>query len=55
MSKKKLNEVNKILPGDKINQSRLISGKIKSKNIEIINIYVPNGNPIDTEKYTVEI
>jgi len=55
LSKKKLNEINKILPGDKIKQSRLISGKIKSKNIEIINIYVPNGNPIDTEKYTYKL
>ena len=53
LSKKKLNEINKILPGDKIKQSRLISAKIKVKNkdIEIINIYVPNGNPLNTEKY----
>jgi len=53
LSKKKLNEINKILPGDKINQARLISAKIKikDKDIEIINIYVPNGNPINTEKY----
>jgi len=39
LSKKKLNKINKILPGDKIKQSRLISAKIKIKNkdIEIIN------------------
>ena len=57
LSKKKLKEINKILPGDKIKQSRLISAKIKIKNkdIEIINIYVPNGNPIDTEKYTYKL
>ena len=55
LSKKKLNEINKILPGDKIKQSRLISGKIRSKKIEVINIYVPNGNPIDTEKYTYKL
>ena len=24
---------------------------LKKKNIELINIYVPNGNPVDTEKY----
>jgi len=24
----------------------------KKKNIQIINIYTPNGNPVDTEKYT---
>ena len=57
LSKKKLNEINKVLPGDKIKQSRLISAKIKinNKNIEIINIYVPNGNPVDTEKYTYKL
>jgi len=57
LSKKKLNGINKILPGDKIKQSRLISAKIKikNKNIEIINIYVPNGNPVNTEKYTYKL
>ena len=57
LSKSKLNGINKVLPGDKIKQSRLISAKIKikSKNIEIINIYVPNGNPVDTEKYTYKL
>ena len=57
LSKKKLNEINKTLPGDKIKQSRLISAKTKIKNrdIEIINIYVPNGNPVDTEKYTYKL
>ena len=57
LSKKKLDKVNKVLPGDKIKQSRLISAKIKikNKNIEIINIYVPNGNPVDTEKYTYKL
>ena len=57
LSKNKLNEINKTLPGDKIKQSRLISAKIKIKNkdIEIINIYVPNGNPVDTEKYTYKL
>ena len=57
LSKKKLSEINKILPGDKIKQSRLISAKIKIKNkdIEIINIYLPNGNPVDTEKYAYKI
>ena len=57
LSKKKLHEINKILSGDKIKQSRLISAKIKikNKNIEIINIYVPNGNPVNTEKYTYKL
>ena len=38
---------------DKNDQSRIIVGNIRnqSKIITLINIYVPNGNPIDTEKY----
>ena len=57
LSKKKLTEINKILPGDKVKQSRLISAKIKIKNkdVEVINIYVPNGNPVDTEKYRYKL
>ena len=37
---------------DKNNQSRIIVGEIKNKSkiIKLINIYVPNGNPIGTEK-----
>ena len=53
LSKTKLTQINKTLPGDKVKQARLISAniKFKKKNIELINIYVPNGNPVDTEKY----
>jgi len=38
---------------DKNKQSRVIVGNIKnnSETIKLINIYVPNGNPIGTEKY----
>ena len=38
---------------DKKKQSRVIVGDIKnnSKIIKLINVYVPNGNPVDTEKY----
>ena len=38
---------------DKNKQARIILGDIKnqSKIIKLINIYVPNGNPIGTEKY----
>ena len=34
-------------------QSRIITGEINlsKKNIKLINIYVPNGNPVDTEKF----
>ena len=53
LSKKKLNDIETSLPGDKVKQSRFISTNIKIKNIKInlINIYVPNGNPVDTDKY----
>jgi len=57
LSKKKLSQINTDLKGDKIKQSRLISGmtKIGKNNAEIINVYIPNGNPVDTEKYTYKL
>ena len=41
------------LINDEKKQSRIISGTIKNKSdiIKLINIYAPNGNPINTEKY----
>jgi len=57
ISKIKLKEIKTFLPGDKIKQSRIISTKIKFKKkiINLINVYVPNGNPVDTEKYFYKI
>ena len=57
LSKKKIGKINKDLPNDKIKQSRIISGNIKinKKNVELINVYVPNGNPVDTDKYFYKI
>ena len=57
LSKKKLSETNMSLPGDKIKQARFISTEIKidKKKVELINIYVPNGNPVDTEKYFYKV
>ena len=54
ISKKKLENVRTNLIKDKLKQSRIISAEIKynKKNIQLINIYTPNGNPVDTEKYT---
>ena len=45
--------INKNFLKDQKKQSRIILGSIKnkSKNINLINIYVPNGNPINTDKY----
>ncbi len=53
VSKEKVNKINKNLIKDDLKQSRIISGEIqlKKKKIVLINIYVPNGNPITTEKY----
>ncbi len=57
VTKKKLKKINTILTGDKVKQARLISTEIKIKNkiIDLINIYVPNGNPVDTEKYFYKV
>jgi exodeoxyribonuclease-3 len=54
ITKNKLQNIKTDLIKDKLKQSRIISAEIryKKKNIQIINIYTPNGNPVDTEKYT---
>ena len=56
LSKKKINIINNKLPtfvND--NQSRFLETEIKiskiKKNIKLFCIYLPNGNPIDTEKF----
>ena len=53
LSKINIDKINIKFIKDKNNQSRIIVGDIKnqSKIIRLINIYVPNGNPIGTEKY----
>ena len=53
VSKVEIKNTDKNLINDSLKQSRVITGEIKLKNkkIELINIYVPNGNPVDTEKY----
>ncbi len=54
ISKPKLENVRIDLIKDKLKQSRIISAEVKynKKNIQIVNIYTPNGNPVDTEKYS---
>ena len=54
ISKHKLENIRTDLIKDKSKQSRIISAEIKykKKTIQIINIYTPNGNPVDTDKYT---
>ena len=53
ISKHKLENIKIDLIKDKLKQSRIISAEVKykKKSIQLINIYVPNGNPVDTEKY----
>ena len=53
ISKKKLENVSTDIIKDKLKQARTISAEFefKKRKILVINIYTPNGNPVDTEKY----
>ncbi len=53
LSKIEIKNINTNFVDDKLKQSRIITGdlNIKKQLVQLINIYVPNGNPIDTEKY----
>ena len=53
LSKIKIENISLNFIKDDLNQSRIITGdiQIKKKKIKLVNIYVPNGNPIGTEKY----
>tara|TARA_B100000029_G_scaffold499225_1_gene569344 strand:+ start:691 stop:1467 length:777 start_codon:yes stop_codon:yes gene_type:complete len=53
LSKMKISGIDCNFIKDKNNQSRIITGFIKNKKklIYLINIYAPNGNPIETDKY----
>ncbi|MAJ85418.1 MAG: exodeoxyribonuclease III [Candidatus Pelagibacter sp.] len=57
ISKLEMRNIKKDFIKDELKQSRIITGEIvvKKKLIELINIYVPNGNPIETEKYTYKL
>ncbi len=56
-TKKKLSNIKNDIFKDKLKQSRIITADVKhkNKNIQIINIYTPNGNPVDTDKYDYKI
>ena len=53
LSKVDISNVNTKFINDPLGQARIICGSIslKEKEILLINIYVPNGNPIESEKY----
>ena len=53
VSKSNINKIDIKFCVDENKQSRVIAGDIKNKSTEIklINVYIPNGNPVNTEKY----
>ena len=53
ISKTEITNISKNFINDDLKQSRVITGEIQlqKKKIDLINIYVPNGNPVETEKY----
>ena len=53
ISKHELKNIDTNFIKDDLKQSRIITGDVSlnKKIIKLINIYIPNGNPIDTEKY----
>ena len=57
LTKVKIQNINTNLIVDKLKQARIISGEIsfKRKIIQLINIYAPNGNPVDTDKYSYKV
>ena len=57
LSKIKIDNIKLDFIKDDLQQSRIICGdiKLKKKNIKLINIYVPNGNPVNTDKYKYKI
>ena len=56
LSKSKIGNVKNDFIKDKLKQSRIITGEIilNKKKIKLINIYVPNGNPVDTENMSTK-
>ena len=56
ISKHKLTNIKTDLIKDKLKQSRIISAELtyQKKNIQLINIYTPNGNPVDTENMIIK-
>ena len=59
LSKKQIDITNKKIPNYDDGNSRFIETEIKlkkiKKKIKLINIYLPNGNPIETEKFDYKI
>jgi len=54
---KKISNINFNVINDEQKQSRTIAVDVNYKNqlIKIISVYVPNGNPVDTDKYQYKL
>jgi len=58
LSKVPFDEIHRGLPGDDADeQSRLIEGvfSVEGAVVRVCNIYLPNGNPVDTEKFPYKL
>ena len=58
LSRLPFDEVNRGLPGDDADeQARLIEGvfSVESGAVRVCNIYLPNGNPVDSEKFPYKL
>jgi exodeoxyribonuclease-3 len=58
LSKLPFDEVNRRLPGDETDeQSRFIEGVFSTDKgaLRVVSLYLPNGNPIGTEKFTYKL
>lgn len=58
LSKIRFDEVNRGLPGDDEDvQSRLIEGVVSTRSgaLRVVSLYLPNGNPVETEKYPYKL
>ena len=57
LAKTKIDNVKLDFIKDELKQSRIICGDItlNKKKIKLINIYVPNGNPVNTDKFKYKI
>ncbi len=58
LSKRPFDEVTRGLPGDETDeQSRLIEGvfSVEGGVVRVCGIYLPNGNPVDTEKFPYKL
>jgi exodeoxyribonuclease-3 len=58
LSKRRFDEINRGLPGDEGDeQARFIEGVVSTDGgvVRAVSLYLPNGNPIDTEKFSYKL